>query len=142
MTPRPPGTAHRTPLLAAALTLFLLGSNYCLVSAAAGGRMACTPVPVPAAPAQSSHCCDEVPAQTPAVPSSGATAPCCILLAPAPQPAGIEAAAPIASVITPPDDAPLSRIEAAGSWLLTLADTGPPLLRERAPSPTRAPPLA
>lgn len=139
---------HRPlPTLAAGL-LFLLGSNYCVVSAVSGDRsMACVALPASPAPAAASHChggTAGAPATGSHAPTRPAAHPCCLDLlasaAPHVGPGGV-AAFHLAVLIPESQGAALSAVV---SWLghPTSRDHPPPGDDVASLTSPRAPPLA
>jgi hypothetical protein len=122
-----------------ALALFVLGTNYCVVSA----------VTVRSAPAchAASHCGHAMPAKRSAQPPCHSTAnpPCCVELAPAKGPV-VEKAMSVSSALLTSAASTLTDVPRASdhptSWWRTPSEAPPAAEAARAPAPPRAPPLA
>jgi hypothetical protein len=134
--------ARRSPALIACLALFLVGSNYCLLSAWGGNAaMACLSLPTAAAqaPVRCHHCAPARAGHENARPS------CCPAPVVTPQALAIDrddAATPTPSDLfaaVVPASLPI-----ASAWHghRVLPDGRPPTRLARAPLPARAPPLA
>lgn len=134
-------------LATAALAVFLIGSNYCLVGALGGGfadSPACHSTRVRS---ERSSCCHGARPSTdrraPATPEH--SLPCCMVAAAAPSPIQIEKVDADASMLAGmPELAPSLPAAPAATWRgLDRHGSGPPAsLRSRAPLSLRAPPLA
>lgn len=139
--------SRRAPALIAALGLFLLGSNYCLLGALSGDtRMACMNLPRDASSAAVPACHRAASATSSESEQPPATPSCC------PKPA----VAPVTPVIEDADAAPSPLADAVFATVLPAdspdaidphghppaPDGEPPTSLTRAPVPARAPPLA
>ena len=144
----PGSLAHRLPGLIGAIALFLVGSNYCLLSAWSGNtRMACMTVPrvgAAAATAGCHHCAPAGESSRPAGHNAGRS--CCP--APVLAPSGPVVPNTLAAAQASPDV--LAAIQNAPSYLSAsawrgrsvLPDGQPPTRHACAPLSPRAPPLA
>ena len=136
----------RTPVLIAALALFLVGSNYCMLSALAGNAsMAC--LRAPGASAASVPACHRAAAPTDSHSKPPAAKPsCCPDPVVAPVAPTIEKTvgaitllphAVVATIVSPASSAAIDRHGPRPA-----PDAEPPPRLAHAPTPARAPPLA
>ncbi|HEY3215938.1 MAG TPA: protein kinase [Candidatus Eisenbacteria bacterium] len=86
MSPYRPSTRWSHPTRVAAMLLFLVGSNYCLLGALGGVPMSCLSTPAAAASTGSSHCGHAAPAKSPQRGAAHAVSPCCVSAAPVSKP--------------------------------------------------------
>jgi len=137
--------ARRSPALVAALALFLVGSNYCLLSAWAGNAdMACLTIPSAAEKSAAGTCHHCAPAKSRAGHES-ARPSCCPAPVVTPQTPSIDRsmeAAPLASDLFSAVAFISPQIASAWHGHRVLPDDRPPTRLACAPSPARAPPLA
>ena len=139
--------ARSTPALIASLAQFLMGSNYCVLSALSGNAgMACLMMPGDASSAPVPACHAAAPASDHDADEPAAASSCC------PDPV----VAPIAPVLEKADGAFMPLADAVLASILVPAsptavdrhgqpvapDAEPPPRFTHAPSPARAPPLA
>lgn len=139
--------ARRIPALIASLALFLLGSNYCVLSALSGDTgMACLTLPGDASSAAVPACHRAAPATDSQSDQPAATPSCCPDPVVAPAPPVVEKAD---ATFTPLTDAVLATVISFASPTAIdrhghrpAPDGQPPTRLTRAPAPARAPPLA
>jgi hypothetical protein len=139
--------ARLVPGLIGCLALFVLGSNYCLLSAWGGNaRMACLVLPGTAAAkaTQCSHCAPATsPAHTRSAPAKPSCCPAPVVIPSAPSIQGEDAdPAPSAMAVLVVASVPSPLSTSTWHGRLLLPDGQPPTRLARAPLSARAPPLA
>jgi hypothetical protein len=136
--------ARRLPALIACLALFVVGSNYCLISAWGGNaRMACLALPKAASAGGCHHCTPSNDASHPRKP--GPERSCCPAPVVTPSPISLDKQlAPTATDSAPPlvaDAVPSPSLLGVWHGRQVLSDGQPPTRFARTPLSSRAPPL-